>query len=631
MIDLWPHWLRPAWLLALLPLGWLLWRLWHREARSGRWQQLLPPAFQPWLLKGQRARGGRLPWIALGLAWLLALLALLGPSWQRIEQSAGKRADPLVVMLELTPAMLAADAPPSRLEQARRKLLDLLQARRDAQTALVVYAGSAHTLVPLSDDLMTARNLLEALKPSIMPEPGRRADLAVARALALLDQGAQGQGRLLLITSRLDSDERHAIRAALGDRGARLSILGIGTAQGAPVAQENGGFLKDAHGAILLPKLDAKGLKRFASKLGGHYASARLDDRDLRTLGLLEDTGSLRQDTTIVRLQAWADQGHWLLLPLLLLAACAGRRGWLFCLPLLLALPQPSEAFELADLWLRPDQQGQRLLQMQQPAEAAARFEDRQWQGLALYQAGDYAGAAERFAGEDSAAAHYNRGNALAKAGQLDAALDAYDSALERQPDLEPAQRNRALVERLLKERQQQPSAADGDPPPDRQPSPSKQPSADAAGSGQGRSDAGGQQQEAGATDRANGASTPPPSSGSATQSPSGQADATPSPPAANGQDGKTPRPDAPQAPRDASPASAGPAQPAQASDAADGHASPAQAAAADKSGTGTGEGLGEERRQALEQWLRQIPDDPAELLRRKFWYEQQQRQETTR
>jgi Ca-activated chloride channel family protein len=83
-------------------------------------------------------------------------------------------------VLELTPEMLATD-PPNRLEQARRKLFDLLQARSDAQTAIVVYAGSAHTLVPLSDDLATSRNLLDALKPSLMPESGHRADLGVAR------------------------------------------------------------------------------------------------------------------------------------------------------------------------------------------------------------------------------------------------------------------------------------------------------------------------------------------------------------------------------------------------------------------------------------------------------------------
>ncbi len=166
----------------------------------------------------------------------------------------------------------------------------------------------------------------------------------------------------------------------------------------------------------------------------------------------------MRNDGQTLRLDTWADQGYWLLLPLLLLAACAGRRGWLLCLPLLLALPQPSYAFDLADLWLRPDQQGLHLLKQKRPAQASRRFENHQWQGVALYEAGDYAGAAERFAEGDDAHAHYNRGNALAKSGELEAALDAYEQALERQPDLRPALTNKALVERLLKEKTRHPS-----------------------------------------------------------------------------------------------------------------------------------------------------------------------------
>ncbi|WAG77213.1 VWA domain-containing protein [Metapseudomonas furukawaii] len=570
MMELWPHWLRPAWLLLLPPLGWLLWQLWHRERRSGRWEQLLPRAFQPWLLAGGRQRGTRLPWLALGLAWLLCLLALLGPSWQQVEQSTQKRADPLVVMLELTPAMLATDIAPSRLEQAKRKLRDLLDARRDAQTAIIVYAGSAHSLVPLSDDLMTSLNLIDSLKPSIMPLPGRRADLAVGQAMRLLDQGALGRGRLLLITSGLDQQEQAGIRQALGSRGERLAILGIGTAAGAPIAQEDGGFLKDDQGAILLPKLDSPQLRRFAADLDGRYSSGQLDDSDLRRLGLLEGASSLRDSGEVARLAAWADQGHWLLLPLLLLAACAGRRGWLFCLPLLLALPNPSYAFDFADLWLRPDQQGQRLLDAQRPAEAATRFSDPRWQGLALYQAGDYAEAAARFAQGDGAADHYNRGNALARSGELEAAIDAYDSALERQPDLVAAQKNKALLEALLRQREAEAAAANSS----RETQDARQ---QQAGQGEQRQDGGPQAEDRESNDAS-------PQQG---LTESGQGDS-------GGND--------PGGTEEASPSE------------------PLQSART--------EPQGDERRQALEQWLRQIPDDPAELLRRKFWYEQQQRQE---
>ncbi|OEC32581.1 Ca-activated chloride channel family protein [Pseudomonas cuatrocienegasensis] len=571
LLSLWPHWLRPYWLLLAPLFGVLLWHLWHREKRTGRWQLLLPPAFHAALLSGGRGRASRLPWIALGLAWLLALLALLGPSWQRLEHNNLKPADPLVVVLELTPAMLASDAPPTRLAQARRKILDLLEARQDAQTAIVVFAGSAHTVVPLSDDLATARNLLDALNPSLMPEPGRRADLAVAQARQLLEQGGQGQGRVLLIASALDETEQQGIRQATGNRGERLALLGFGTAEGAPIVEEDGSFSKDAQGAILIPRLDSQGLTRFAQSLGARYRSASLDDQDLRSLGLLDAPSQLRAAGEQTTLQAWADQGHWLLLALLLLAACAGRRGWLLCLPLLmLSLPQPALALSFDDLWLRPDQQGQRLLEAQRPADAAKRFADPQWQGLALYEAGDYAAAAERFAQQDSPQAHYNRGNALARSNELEAAIDAYTQALEQQPDLQAAQHNKAIVEELLRQRQQSQSEQPSDEPADeQQPGEQSQPAQ------------GGSPEQSTAQDApAPGAEPPADASPPEPPEPAGQSEASPEP------------------------------------------SSETQASAQGESG------LDGERRQALEQWLRQIPDDPGELLRRKFWYEQQQRQE---
>jgi len=574
--ELWPHWFRPWWLLLLPLLGWLLWQLWHRQKRAGRWQMILPPAFHAALLSGGSGRESKLPWVALGLAWILAVLALLGPGWQRVEQTSQKPADPLVVVLELTPEMLAGDVPPNRLEQARRKLLDLLQVRSDAQTAIVVYAGSAHTLVPLSDDLATSRNLLEALKPSIMPQPGHRADLALHKALKLLDQGALGQGRILLIGSSLSEQERQGIRQALGGQAPQLLMLGVGSRQGSPVAQEDGSFLKDEQGAILMSRLDSPSLKRFIGEVGGRYRPARLDDNDLRGLGLLSGPQNLRSDGQTLRLDTWADQGYWLLLPLLLLAACAGRRGWLFCLPLLLfAVPQPSYAFEFNDLWLRPDQQGQRLLEQKRPSEAAQHFEDPQWQGVALYEAGNYAAAAQRFAEGNDARAHYNRGNALAKSGELEAALDAYEQALELQPELSAAQKNKALVERLLQETE---------------PAPAEEP-------------AKGESED-------NDETRQPPQAGAATQAP-----VTP------GQ----------QPPENSHPSTADESTDDEVATPGN-DAIPGSELGDEQTTTpplrDAQDNFDGEHRQALEQWLRQIPDDPGELLRRKFWYEQQQHQD---
>lgn len=568
--SLWPHWFRPEWLLIMPLLALLIWRLWHRQKRAGRWQMLLPTQFHAVLLNGGRGSNSKLPWVALGLAWLLALFALLGPSWQRVEQISQKPVDPLVVILELTPQMLATDTPPTRLEQARRKLLDLLQKRSDAQTAIVVYAGSAHTLVPLSDDLVTSHNLLDAIRPSIMPITGQRADLAVHKALHLLKQGALGQGRILLITSSLSETERQGIREALRGQSPPLLILGVGTADGAPVTQENGSLLKDDQGAILVPRLDSNSLSEFADQVDGVYHQARNDEEDLRSLGLLTSPQHVRSDGQVVQLDTWADQGHWLLLPLLLIAALAGRRGWLFCLPLLFMFPQNSQAFEFQDLWLRPDQQGQRLLEQHRAAEAAQHFEDPRWKGVALYEAQDYASAAQQFAQGTRAEDHYNRGNALARSGELAAALDAYEQALDRQPDFPAALSNRTLVQSLLDEANVQKPAQDE----------------------QNKADQGEEGQQA--------SQDPNSSTAPADQNPS--------------------RSDQPGTSESLPPDSSGQATSGDAMDDAPTARPPLQTA--DSPITG-------ERRQELEQWLRQIPDDPGELLRRKFRYEQQHQEKT--
>ena len=280
----------------------------------------------------------------------------------------------------------------------------------------------------------------------------------------------------------------------------------------------------------------------------------------------------------LLHLDTWADQGYWLLLPLLLLAACAGRRGWLLCLPLLLLVaPQPSYAFEWQNLWLRPDQQGQYLLKQKRPAEAAEHFQDPQWQGVALYEAGNYAEAIKRFAEGNDAYAHYNRGNALARSGELEAAIDAYEQALEAQPDMQPALKNKALVEILIQEKAEPEPAK----PAKKEDDETTQPGQTAQPGTSGQSATGGE------------------------QSPQGQGQAS----AGDSQTGGTPKAggnDVPGSELGDEQTTTPPLRPA------DGN-------------------LDGEHRQALEQWLREIPDNPGELLRRKFWYEQQQHQDKTR
>ncbi|HKM38433.1 MAG TPA: VWA domain-containing protein [Thiopseudomonas sp.] len=451
IIASWPQWTRVYWLLCVPLAALLLWSLYRTHQAQRDWHSFLPPAFHAILLNQNAPRQRHTRYLLLAAAWLLAILALLGPSWESTaEQSATEpQAAPLVIAIQLTTDMLANDLAPSRLHHIREKVLRILQQRDTAFTALVVYAGSAHTLVPLSNDLLTSSNLLQALQPDLMPVPGQRADLAVERGIRLLQQGAQGQGQILLISTGVSSSEQKAIRQHLQRTAIDLKIMGVGTTTGAPIAlSTQSHFLTDAAGAVVISRLDQTSLQLLAKTTLSPYTDLRHDDSDLAALDLASLTDSNSTSALLRPAVEQRDQGYWLILPILILAATFARRGSLLLI-LVCLLPIPSFAMDWDDLWLRPDQQGAQLIE-QQPALAAHYFIDPLWRASALYLAQDYQGAAELFADIDTPEAHYNRGNALALAGLLEQALLAYQQALDHAPEMLVAQYNKALVERSL-------------------------------------------------------------------------------------------------------------------------------------------------------------------------------------
>lgn len=456
LINSWPEWTRVYWLLCVPAILLLLWGLYRADKQQHNWHAWLPQAFHAILLNKNVSQQRRSRYFLLGIAWLCALLALLGPSWEKTLQQSSNQpyGSPLVIAIQLTPDMLANDLAPNRLDRVRAKVLSLLEQRGAAFTALVVYAGSAHTLVPLSNDLLTSKNLLKALQPELMPVAGQRADLAVERAVHLLEQGAQGQGQVLLISTGVSVPEQTAIQALLQQHPIQLKIIGVGTTAGAPIVDPtHGHFITDASGAIVISRLNSVSLQLLSNQTNSPYIQLNNADSDLDTLGILTQLDNNLTAKTAERSIVRHDQGYWFILPLLLLFAYFARRGGLLLI-LVCMLPMPSFALEFNDLWLRPDQQGQRLLEQQQPALAAQLFADPLWRATALYLAEDYTAAAQLFALFDTPEAHYNRGNALALAGLLPAAIQAYQQALSQAPEMLAAQFNLAVIEDFLNSQQ---------------------------------------------------------------------------------------------------------------------------------------------------------------------------------
>ena len=449
------HFLRPEWLFGALlapPLALLIWR----RLRSGHaWSGVISASLLPHLLSGGASRPATWPSLLLGIAWLLASIALAGPSWEQLPQPVERKEDALVVVLDLSTSMYAEDIAPSRVVRSRQKLLDLLGKKTEGTTGLIAYAGDAHVVSPLTDDLRTVANLLPALAPDIMPVKGSRPTPAINQAVRLLRDSGLEHGQILLVTDGIRAEERKAIDRMLDGTDYRLSVIGVGTGDGAPIPSSDG-FLRDASGGIVIAGLDRQPLVDLARRHGGHYSDIQLGDDDIELILSTNVWDELESTSVLDRsVDTWRDMGFWLVLLLIPFALGAFRRGWVLCL-LLLPLADTSHAQDLGDLFLNQDQRGSRLLEAGEAEKAAATFQNPDWAAAANYRAGKFDEALSHYSSSDDADSWYNRGNALARAGKLPEAIEAYEEALARDEAMEDAAYNKALLEQLMEQNQDQ-------------------------------------------------------------------------------------------------------------------------------------------------------------------------------
>ncbi|PPU24337.1 tetratricopeptide repeat protein [Xanthomonas arboricola] len=599
------HLLRPdlLWaLLAIVPAA-VLWQLRRRDADV--WRQSVDAHLLPTLLVSGSRRGW-LGFVLAALTYALAVLAMTGPSWRQTERPVYHSSMPLVVALDLSSSITANDLPPSRLLQARAKLATLLRKRAGGEVALLVYAGESFTVAPLTEDTANVALFLDALSPSVMPVDGKRADAAIDAATQLLLQAGFKQGDILLVSDSADRAAGSSARLARS-RGFSVSALGVGSTRGAAY--------RTTTGEIAQTKLDEGSLRDLAGQGGGRYARITADDADLRALGVLDPAQQPLADETAESTggKTWLDEGYWLLLPVMLLALLAFRRRAVvavLALVCVLPLAQPAHAAD-GTLWQRADQVQQQRLDA----------------GVQAYRKGDFAAAQKAFENVPTDEGLYNLGNALARQGQYDQAIAAYDRALKQHPDQPDAIANRAAVEAARKRQQQNNKDGKGK---DGKGQSDDQKQSGQNGSGQNQS---GQNKQ----------NAPKPGQdGQGKQDAQGKQDGKDQPSAqapqdAASQDQQSKNGQGEQSKQDAAPQSADAKAQQQADAAQRQKMQQAMAQAGDKSADANGKQAAaatanetpeqREQRQAVDAWLRRVPDDPGSLLRTKFRLEHERRQ----
>lgn len=457
------HFLRPWWLLGLIPAIIFCFALWRSNSMLTAWDKAIDKSLLPFLLDRSKSNAQRTPLIVLLIVWLLSTISMAGPVWEELPQPVQQREDALVIVMDLSLSMFASDHDPSRLDLAKRKLRDILALREEGQTALIVYAGDSHTVTPLTDDVVTIASLVPSLSPNIMPLFGSNPVPAIQRAVALLDEVESNRGKILLMTDGIAGfQEEQRLTEVMEETDYELLIMGIGTEQGAPIRTSDGGFLMDDAGVMVTPTLNRNVLQSLANRVGGRYHDIQLADSDLAYLlpdnDLLDDSQLSDVDQ---QFDVWYEAGPWILLLVLPFIALIFRRGWLFGMAFMIAggtllptEPVHAQGGWWDSLWQTPDQRGAEAMANEQMDSAAALFESPDWAGVASYRSENYESAIAAFSALDTPDGHYNRGNSLALMGNYAEAIAAYDRTLMMDPEHADAIQNKEIVERLLEEQE---------------------------------------------------------------------------------------------------------------------------------------------------------------------------------
>ncbi|WP_035480603.1 VWA domain-containing protein [Aliagarivorans marinus] len=590
--------LRPGFLLLGLIAMALLWYL-RKLQRSSSWQQLLPTVIAEHLLTDADSAKMAV-WRPMLLIALLSLAAA-GPSLQLPQGQLYRDGSARVLLLNMSYSMRADDVKPDRLELARYKALDLINSWKDGETGLIAFAGDAFVLSPLTHDSNNLANLLPHISPEIMPVHGTNLAAAIEQAKELLLNAGYPGGDIIAISDGFSREQFEQAQQALSGSNLRFSMLAVGTAEGAPIPLEGGALLQDSKGSIVIPRLEQQYFLPLCQQSGGLCQSLRADNLDIQRLSQLGERALSGNEAEGKLIDLRVDLGFWLLIPALLLALWEYLRPslplWLLAGVMLLPGYSFAEEAQGSAWWNNQAQRAHSAFEQENYQDAEALFNDPQWQAASAYRAGDYQRAQQLFAQDDSAQGWYNQGNALAMQGETEQAIAAYDQALERDPSLEQAAHNKAVLEQQQsqqsQEQQSQEQQDSGDQGSEQQQD-GEQGEGQQSESQQGEEQPGNQQQ-------AQSEQSPPPQPDQEQQGDEQQAQEQ-----AQQQPGEE-EGEQQQAEQPAEPTEQEPDEQAQ--------QVPAQA-----------NGEGELDDQELQRWLNALPNDPSLLLRNKMYLEYQKR-----
>ena len=446
------HFLRPQllWLFAPLLLVVIFSLLGRKE--DVKWKKVIAPHLRPYMIQKGSESLKSIIQFAMILILSMAIIGVAGPTWEMAEVPEKKLETPIVIALDLSQSMMATDIQPNRLERAKFKIKDLLNHNPKGRIALIGFAGSAHTIVPLTRDYKIINSHLDGLSPSTMPYPGSNLEAA----LELSEKTTSittAQAKLILITDDLNQDTFSQLQRLVTDGDYIVEVIAMNTVSGAKVPTGRGNqFLKDRNGKLVHSVLNTQILNQLNSVEQININSLTLDSSDMEILAKrISENLEFNEENEDIE-NDWQDEGYWLMIPLAFFVLLWFRKGWvIYSLIIVVSLSScTGEKESFKDLWVAKDYQAQKMAEQGEFEAAADTYENPLRKGVAYYKAGNYEEAIASFQQDTTAMAAYNLGLSYYKNGDYAAADLAFGRAIELDPENELARNNQMLTQRVL-------------------------------------------------------------------------------------------------------------------------------------------------------------------------------------
>lgn len=299
------HFLRPWWLLALIPFCLLLVLLWRQKPFVKAWEAVCDGYLLPFLMERKNHPNRIAPYFILFFSGIFMIIGASGPTWSRYPVPSYKPAHPILAVLDLSERMNRRDITPSRLKRAKFKLRDLLKMQDVGPFGLVVYSSEPFVVSPLTEDGQTIVSLLPDLTPELLPVQGHKLERALKKAAELINNAGFQQGDILVLSAEPPSASAISEARQLARTHIYTSVLPIlKDASNARFAQ----FAQSGGGRLLSMTASSTDIERWVQDIRAHSNLKALENNDV---------------------PIWRDEGRWFLIPALIMLLVFFRRGWL--------------------------------------------------------------------------------------------------------------------------------------------------------------------------------------------------------------------------------------------------------------------------------------------------------------